>query len=211
MNRVKNLVAVAAFSLMVLCLPAIASAQYYPNDPYGRNGGYGNGGYGNGQYGNTNSTVRDLKNRARDFQRQLDRDLDRSRYNGTRREDQINDLARQFRDAVNRLDNNGYYSSNGGYNNGGYGNGGYGNNGRYDDRYNRNDLELRRVFDIASQIERSIGRADISYNSRSLWSGIRNDLQALSRGYNNNGRGNNNGGWNTGRGNRNGLPSWWPF
>ena len=191
---------------MVLCLPAIASAQYgYPNDPNARNGGYGNGGYGNGQYGNSSSTVRDLKNRARDFQSQLDRDLDRSRYNGTRREDQINGLARQFRDAVNRLDNNSGYS-----NNGGYGNGGYGNNGRYDDRNSRNDQELRRVFDIASQIERSIGRADISYNSRNLWSGIRNDLQALSRGYNNNGRG-NNGGWNTGRTNRTGLPSWWPF
>lgn len=190
---------------MVLLLPAIASAQYYPNgnqypnDPYGRNGGYNNGGYGNGQYGNygdMRSTVRNLKNRARDFQRQLDRDLDRSRLNGTRREDQMNELADRFKDAVNDLDNNGYNNS----------------------RYNNNaDRELRRVFDAAGQIERTISRSGVSYQSQNIWSSIRNDLQVLSRvnGVNPNTRGNgrNNGGWGNGRsgGSRNGLPSWWPF
>jgi len=211
MNRVKNIIGIAAFSLMVLGLPAIASAQYgypngYPNDPYGRNGGYNNGGYGNGQYGGYGdqaSMIRKLKNHTRYFHRQLDRDLDRSRMNGTRREDQINEAAKRFRDAVNDLDNNGYSNSN--------------NNGRYN---NRNDNEMRRVFDQAAQIERAISRADVSYNTRNLWSAVRNDLQSLSRGNNNNGRGNNNGSiWGNGNGNgngnrngnRNGLPSWWPF
>ena len=185
---------------MVLCLPAIASAQY---------GGYGNGGYNNGQYGqdgqygDMRSTIRDLKNRAKDFQRQLDRDLDHSRYNGSRREDQMNQLARQFKDAVNDLNNNGYN------NNDRYGN----NNGRYGSN-NRGDNEMRRVFDLASQIDRSISRSGVSYASQNIWSGIRNDLQVLSRNYGgyNNGRG--NGGWNNGRGNNNGgwnKPSWWPF
>ncbi len=195
MNRTKNIIAIMAFSLLILGLPAIASAQYGGNDP-GRYGGYGNGGYNNGgYYGDMRSTLRNLKNRARDFQRQLDRDLDRSRYNGTRREDQMNELAKRFVSAVDRLDNNN------GYNNGGY------NNGRYS-----NDNELRRVFDEASQIERTIGRAGVSYQSQAIWSSIRNDLQSLSRGMGgyNNGR-NNNGGWNNGRNNRNGLPSWWPF
>lgn len=201
MNRVKNLITIAAFSFLVLGLPAMASAQYGQYDPYGRNGGNNNGGYGNGSYGNVSSTVRNLKSRARDFQRQLDRDLDRSRYNGTRREDQMNDLAKRFKSAVDRLDNNGY------------------NNGGYDTRNNNND-ELRRVFDAASQIERSIGRSNVSFQSQNIWSGIRSDLQSLSRGYGNS-RGNNNGGWgNTNGGgwgntrgntNRNGLPSWWPF
>src|SRR5436309_7787248 len=93
MNKIKRLIAGSAFALIVLGLPAIALAQYGgydPNgrnnggyDPYGRNNGgydpYGrnNGGYDpygrngqNGQYGNygdTRSTIRDLKNRARDF------------------------------------------------------------------------------------------------------------------------------------------------
>ena len=200
MNRVKNLITIAAFSLVVLGLPAMASAQYGQYDPYGRNGGNNNGGYGNGSYGNMSSTVRNLKNRARDFQRQLDRDLDRSRYNGTRREDQMNDLAKRFKSAVDRLDSNGYYGGSGNYND--------------RNRSNRGDDELRRVFDAASQIERSIGRSNASFQSQNIWSGIRNDLQTLSRGYgNNNSRGNNNGGWGNTRGNtnRNGLPSWWPF
>jgi hypothetical protein len=191
MNRIKNLIAISAFSLLVLGLPAIASAQYGQYDPYGRNGGNNNRGYGT----NMSSTVRNLKNRTRDFQRQLDRDLDRSRMNGTRREDQINEIASRFRDAVNDLDNNDYdYSRN--------------RNSNY-----RGDNEMRRVFDLASQIERSIGRANVSYNTRNLWAGIRNDLQVLSRGYGNSGRNSGNGGWGTGRGNnnRNGLPSWWPF
>jgi hypothetical protein len=192
MNRFRSLITISAFSLMVLCLPAIASAQY---GTYGGYGGYGNGGYGNnGSYGDTRSTVRDLKNKARDFQSQLDRDLDHSRYNGSRREDQMNNLAREFRNAVNRLDSNNY------------------NNGRYD---NRNDYRLQEVFNIASQIERSIGRSGVSYNSQGIWQGIRYDLQRLGSGYNNNNRGGgrNNGGWNNGNrnGNRNGLPSWWPF
>ena len=195
MNRVKSFISIAAFSLMVLCLPAIASAQWGGNNG-GYNGGYGgnNGNYGNyGNYGDMRSTVRDLKNLARDFQRQLDRDLDNSRYNGSRREDELNNLAQQFRTAVNRLDSNNYNS-----------------NGRYD---NRSDYRMQEVFNLANQIDRSIGRRGLSSNSQNIWQRIRNDLQQLDRyngGYNN-GRGNtrNNGGYNTG--NRNSLPSWWPF
>ena len=64
MNRVKILITISAFSLLVLCLPAIASAQY---GGYG-NGGYNNGGYGNnGYYGDIRSTIRDLKNRSKNF------------------------------------------------------------------------------------------------------------------------------------------------
>jgi hypothetical protein len=191
MNRVKNWLVLGAFSLLVLGIPTAASAQWGGNnggynDPYGRN---------NGGYNGSNTSVRNLKQRTREFTRQLDRDLDRSRVNGTRREDQINQIANRFRDAVNNLDNN-YYNDNRGY--------------------GRNDNEMRRVFDLASQIERSIGRADVSYNTRNLWGSIRNDLQVIAGGYNtyNNGRG-NNGGWGNNRNNRNnnrnGLPSWWPF
>ena len=206
MKSIKNWLVLGAFSLLVLGIPAAASAQwgggqYDPygrnNDPYGRNnGGYNNGGYDNDNYGNyrnANSAIRNLKSKARDFQKQLDRDLDRSRINGTRREDEINRLADRFKDAVNDLDNN-YYKN--------------------DRSYNRNENKMRRVFDLAGQIERSIGRANVSYNTRNLWSSIRDDLQFISGGYNtyNNG---NNGGWGYGNGrvnrNRNGLPSWWPF
>jgi hypothetical protein len=187
MNRIKVWVAISAFGLLVLGLPAIASAQYYPNDPYGRNGGYNNGQYGRnggyGNYGDMRSTIRDLKNRTRDFQRELDRDLDNSRYNGTRREDEINRLARDFRNAVGRLNDNGNY-----------------------DR--RNDSEVRRVLDLGYQIDRSIGRSRMSYGAQGLWSGIRRDLDVLRSSSQYNSGGYNNGRYGNGR---NGLPSWWPF
>src|SRR5580765_477751 len=105
MKSLKDWLVVGAFSLLILGIPAIASAQYNGQyDPYGRNGGYNTGQYGNyGNYGDMRSVVRDLKHRASDFQRQLDRDLDHSRVNGTRREDQMNQMARDFKNAVNRL------------------------------------------------------------------------------------------------------------
>lgn len=215
MKSIKNWMAIGAFSLLVLGIPAIASAQSrdrdrdddrynnggYNNGGYGNgnggynNGGYNNGGYNNGQYGNygnygdMRSTVRDLKNRARDLQRQLDRDLDNSRYNGSRREDQINEIAKDFRNAVNRLSES---------------NNNYGNNGRRDDKVDR-------VLSLGSQLERSISRSGVSYNAQNIWSGIRSDLQVLGNGYgynnnNQNNRNNRNGTW--GNGNK---PSWWPF
>jgi hypothetical protein len=189
MNRFRSLITIAAFSLAVLCLPVIASAQYgnggyggyggYGNGGY-NNGGYNNGGYNNGGYGDMRSVIRSLKNKAGDFQRQLDRDLDHSRVNGTRREDQINQMARDFRNAVNRLDSNG----------------------------RNNDYRMQDVYSIASQIDRQVNR--VGGNSRGIWQSIRYDLQRLGQynggGYNNR-RTNRSGSW----GNGNGLPSWWPF
>ena len=184
-----------AFSLMILGLPAIASAQWRNDDDYnrnGRNGGYGNGqygGYGNGQYGgygNTSSTVRDLKRNSNQFERTVDRELDRSRYNGTNREDQFMDLVRSFDNAVDDLS----ISNN---------------------RQNAN--EVQNVLRIGSQIDRSMARLRLSGQSVQLWNAIEYDLNALSNAYGyNNGR--RNRGWGNGRGNGNtgnNLPSWWPF
>jgi hypothetical protein len=192
MNRIKNLIAITALSLLVLGLPAIASAQYRDrdDDDYNRrNGGYyGNGQYGQyGQYGDMRSIVRSLKNRTKDFQRELDRDLDRSRYNGTYEEDEINDLVKDFRSAVYDLDNN--------------------------DRQNSN--EVNRVLDLGRQVDRVVYRMRLGYNTENLWQAIRNDLDALGNyGYDNrNNRRNRNGGWNNGRWGKGGVnkPSWWPF
>ena len=167
--------------MLVLILPAIASAQW--RDPNG--GYYPNGGYGNGQYGDMRSTIRDLKSRAKEFQKQLDRDLDHSRYNGTRREDQMNRLAKDFKSEVNGLHNG---------------------NGNQD--YNR----VQRVLDLGSQIDRSVSRSGMSYNSQNIWSGVRSDLDTLGRayGYNGNYRNNPNN-RNYPNNNRRNLPRWWPF
>jgi hypothetical protein len=178
MRRINFFIAVSAFSFLMLCLPGIASAQYGGYDPYGRNGGYGNGQYDPyGRGGDMRSVIRDLKHRAGQFQNELDRDLDHSRYNGTRREDEINDLAKDFRNAVNRLNDNGRSG------------------------------DIDRVLDLGYQIDRSVGRSGIGYNTRSIWQGIRYDLDALRNGYGYDNR-NRNRGYRNGRNN---LPSWWPF
>lgn len=186
MNKFKLFITFAAFSLMILSLPAIASAQWRDRDDdyYGRNGGYNNG-----RYGDMRSTVRSLKQRTREFQRQVDRDLDNSRVNGTDREDQINESVDRFKDAVNDLDDN----------------------------PRQNDQRLRRVLDLGSQLDRTVGRGRLSYQTQDLWRSIRQDLNYLGgNGYYDNNRnsrsnrnnryprgGTNNGGYN--------LPNWWPF
>lgn len=189
MRNIKNWISLGALSLLVLGIPAIASAQYGGYDPYGRNDRdrrqndpyYGR----SGNYGNMSGVVRSLKDRTRDFVRQLDRDLDRSRMNGTRREDQINEQAKRFRDAVNRIN-----SSN--------------------NNWGRRDNNIERALQMGSQLDRSISRVRLSYQSQALWQSISRDLQMLGNGYGydtRNNRGNRGGGgWNNGR-----MPSWWPF
>ncbi len=193
MKRINILLAIGVFSILILCLPGVASAQYGQYDPYGRNGGYNNGGYNNGgynngQYGDMRSVVRDLKNRASDFQRLVDRDYGRSRYGIGRRDNEITWLARDFKNAVKKLNGNG--------------------------NYNRNQSnDVSRVLDLGSQIDRSLSRNRVDYNAQNVWSGIRYDLNALSGSYGYNNR-NNRGYYPNNRypqNSRNNLPTWWPF
>lgn len=201
MNRIKNLVAISAFSLLILGLPAIASAQW--NGGYGgNNGGNNNGGYyGNGNYNsNIRSTVKNLKNRAKSFEKAVDRydDDDDDRYNrggyggygnNNNYNGNLKNLADQFKDATDDLED-------------AYGNG---------RNMNNSADEARRVLDIASQIDRAI------YNSgggttQNQWNSMRQDLNMLANayGYNYNNRNNRNnrnrnGNW------RNNIPFPLPF
>lgn len=155
MNRFKSLVAVFAFSLLVLSLPIVASAQWRDNrrnDDY-----YGNGGYNR----NLQGTIRNLKNRSERFERQIDRELDRSRYDGRRQEDRINDMARDFANAVERLDD------------------------EYDNRrdYNSSRDEAQRVLQLGSQLDRVLSRGRLSYNVQNEWNRIRQDLQVISNAF----------------------------
>jgi hypothetical protein len=161
MNRFKKLVAVFAFSLMLLALPSIASAQWRDrdNDDNRNNGRYNR----NSQYNrNLQGTIRSLKNLSNQFERQVDRELDRSRINETRREDRINDLAERFKEATDDLDD------------------------AYDDRgdYNRSADEARRVLALGSQIDRVISRRGIGRNVQNSWSAIQRQLRVLARTYN---------------------------
>lgn len=183
MKGIKNLIALGAFSLLVLGLPAIASAQYRDrdrNDDYGRGGGYGrnNGGYNQ----DLNSVINNLENRASRFEDQIDRVDNRygnnNRNRGGNRVDNLEELSDRFVNAAKRLDNE--------------------YDGRGDYRDSRD--EAQRVLEIGSQINRVISRSRGDNYLYNEWSGIENDLRIIARAYGlryndsrNNGRG--NGGW----------------
>ncbi len=158
MNRFRNLIAVFAFSLLILVLPSMVSAQWR-NDRNNRNGDYNRSGSYNR---NLNSTIKNLKNRSKDFALQLDRELDRSRYDESRREDNLNQLTKNFKDAADKLDD------------------------EYDSRrdYNRSQDEARRALALGNQLDRALSRARLSSNLDRNWNNIRQDLQTLASAYN---------------------------
>lgn len=185
MNRIRNLIAFSAFSLLILGLPAIASAQWRDRD---RDDDYNRGGYGrnNGRYNQLDSVIRNLENRAKRFEDQMDRqDNNNGNYGRrNRRNDNLEELSDRFVNAAKRLDS------------------------EYDDRgdFNRSRDEAQRVLDIGSQISqvlsRSRGGDNYLYNE---WNGIQNDLRIIANAYglryndgynrnNRNNRGRNNGG-----------------
>src|ERR1044072_9166974 len=100
-NRHTLKFSIFAAAILALCLPAAAAAQWggrYPQDRYPDNGGYG-------RYDDRGlrDSVHRLDRLAKDFERDMDRALDHSRTNGSRREDDINNQVPQFRNAVGDL------------------------------------------------------------------------------------------------------------
>jgi hypothetical protein len=158
---------------------AAAQGRY---DPWGRNGNYG-------RYDERylRDSIHRLDRLAKDFEKEVDRSLDRSRRDGTRREDQVNARANQFRDAVGDLKSE-------------FGNG---------RDLNRSRDEAQRVLQEARQFERiGLGRGG---NGRlaSLWSQIRQELNVIANAYGNYGYG--NGGYypNDRRNRTNNNNDWW--
>jgi hypothetical protein len=187
MNRIKNFLAISAFSLLILGLPAIASAQWGGN----------NGGYVNGRYNrDIRGTLQNLKNRANSFERLTNRIEDRDDddrwgnrnggwgnrnggWGNNRNGDvgRLEDLADRFKDATKDL---------------------LDEYGRGRDLSNSDD-EARRVLDIASQIDNEIYQTRGNRNLQSQWNQMRNDLNVVASVYGNsgynNGNRNRNGGW----------------
>ncbi len=164
MNRFRNLIAVFAFSLLILAMPLVASAQFgnnRNNDDYNRN---------NQNNRNLNQTIKNLKNRANQFERRLDRELDRSRYDGRNREDNLNRIAGDFANAAERLDRE------------------YDNNRDYNKSYD----EVQRVLQLGNQLDRAVSRSRINGSVQNDWNRIRQDLNVLASAYNNNNNNNRN-------------------
>jgi hypothetical protein len=145
-NRHTLKFSILAAAVLALALPAAASAQWGRN-PDDR-------GYGRNDDRGLRDSVHRLDRLAKDFERDMDRALDHSRANGSRREDQVNNQIHQFRDAVGDLK-----SSVG--------------NGR---DLNRSSDEARRVLQEADGLDRFARRS-------SQWSQIQQELRYISNVY----------------------------
>ena len=192
MTRFTKIASIFALSLVILALPAVASAQWRDRDRdddyYGRDDDYRNARYNR----NIRGTIQNLKNRARNFERRLDRMDDRRNdddYYGNRRGnfDNLEELADRFVRATDDLADE-------------YGNG---------RNLNGSRDEARRVLDIGSQIESVLYRSRMNRNSSNDWNQISYDLRILADtyglNYNNNRNRNRNGDW------RNRVPFPLPF
>jgi len=152
LNLIKSIVLAA---LLALTLPVLAAAQG-TYDPWGRNN------RNNGRYDDRylRDSIHRLDRLAKDFERDFDRALDRSRQNGSRREDVLNGEARQFRNAVSDLKSR-------------FGNG---------RDLNRSANEAQRVLQSANRIDRVVNRV----NDRRIfseWSQIRQELRVIGDAY----------------------------
>ena len=166
-NRRKTIQTLFAAAFIALFLPLVnASAQYGQNDPW-----WGRRDNRNDRYGSYNTralrdAIRRVESRSDDFQDHVDSALDRSRYDDTRREDRINDIAREFRDAARRLRD------------------------RFNERDpNRSQSEARHLVQLGSRIDRIIGRQRLDSRTVADWNDISNGLRIIADAYNLNFRG----------------------
>jgi hypothetical protein len=199
MNKIKNIIAISAFSLMVLALPAVATAQWGGNNYPNR--GNNRGGYG----GSLEGVAQRLKERSRDFERQVDRErfgnrggilggiLNGGVYGGNNRgygNDRIKRLAEDFRHAADRFENQVDNGRNGRWDDD--------RNGRYNDDYRdlrRGEQAAQRMLSIGSQIDRELSNLRSNSGLRYQWDAIRNDLRIVANAYRNNRGGGRSGQW----------------
>jgi hypothetical protein len=146
---------IMAAALVALGLPAVAAAQWGRQDRYPDNN---RGGYGRYDEREVRDSAHRLDRLAKDFERDMDRALDRSRANGTSREDRINDEVHQFRRAA------GDFKSRVG-------------NGR---DLNRSADEARRVLQEAQQVDRVARQRWNDNRLSSQWSAIQRELRFIS-------------------------------
>lgn len=155
----------AAFALAALLMPATeANAQSVwdvlrdrgrdqRNDDYGRRGGR----ISDSERRQLRDAARRIDDRAKDFERDLQRAIDRDRYS-SRRDSHLVSQARQFRDAARR-----FRSVAGDSND-----------------LHRSQNEARRLLDEAVQIERGLRNARLDSRVTNQWSQLSNDLRMVS-------------------------------
>ena len=109
--------------------------------------------------GNVREIIRDLESDTDRYKSSLDSALDRSRLNGSRAEDEINDYVKQFEQATDRLRD------------------------RAEDRQYAPNL-AREVLNRGRSINAFMRRNRLGGQAESDWAKVRNDLNRLSNAYN---------------------------
>jgi hypothetical protein len=122
--------------------------------------------YGRGRSGRISDSerrrLRDLArridSRSRDLQRDVDRLLDNSRVDGTRREDRINNDLQNFRNAASRFRDTAGDSND----------------------LNRSADEARQLLNLSSRVSNYLRRLRLDSRTANDWAQIRNDLRTVS-------------------------------
>ena len=155
MRNVTNKLFVALFAaglmLTLLALPGQAQRR-------------GRGGYRAPEYtkGQIETIIRRVENRSDEFVRLFDKSLDRSRLDGTRREDRLNEQARDLERDLDSLRRD------------------------FDrtDRYTDTRAQVSRVLNTASGINQVVSRRRLGGDTERQWSLVRVELNALADAYN---------------------------
>jgi hypothetical protein len=184
-NRRTTILTIVSAILVAFCLPGIASAQWggrdrdrdYRRDR--RDDDYRNNRNGNYDTRYLRDAAERVKDNARNLERDVDRLLDNSRANGTRREDRINNEVKEFRQAADRFRSR------------------VGNNGN-----NRNQgyQEAQYLMQAANNTERMLSRLRVDSRTYSDWRQIKQDLRTISNAYGLNYYGNDDGYYRNGNG-----------
>ena len=109
--------------------------------------------------GNVREIIRSLETDTDQFKGSLDQALDRSRLNGSRAEDEINDYVKKFEEATDRLRD------------------------RAEDRDSAPGL-VRQVLNRGSSINAFMRRNRLGGEAETDWARVRNDLNRLANAYN---------------------------
>jgi hypothetical protein len=156
-NRHTLKFSILAAAIVALCLPAMAAAQWGRGDR-DSDRDRGRGDYGRYDERALRDSVHRLDRLAKDFEKNMDRALDRSRSNGTQREDRINEQVHEFRRSVGDLKSRV-------------------GNGR---DLNRSSGEARRVLQEAQQVDRIARPRWFDGRLSSDWSNIQRELRFIS-------------------------------
>ncbi|HKR01141.1 MAG TPA: hypothetical protein VJT09_10735 [Pyrinomonadaceae bacterium] len=150
-KNVSRVIMIAVAFFMVTILSAPAQAQYGRRD---RNRGY--------TKAYVEQVIRRLENQSDRFVRSFDRALDNSRVDGTMREDNLNQRARDLENAIDVLRQ------------------------EFDrtDRYQDTRTQVSGVLSVAEDINRAVRNRRLRGNTERLWARVRTELNSLASIYN---------------------------